>query len=54
MTYKMFLGVDSTVLLTELGNEEANNRRVPVSITRTSPFTGALADFLVVFTKKKL
>ena len=53
-TYKMFLGLDSALLLDAIANEETNEKRVPISINRTSPFTGPVADYIVIFTTKKV
>jgi len=53
-TYKMFTALDAVQLLDALAQEETNDKRVPVSICQVSPFSGAVADFLVIFTTKKV
>lgn len=53
-TVKSFTGLTTATLMAAFETEFANNKLVPISITRTSPWTGATADYIVVFDKRRL
>lgn len=53
-TVKSFTGVTTATLMTALETQFADFKLVPISITQTSPFAGAAADYIVIFDKRRL
>lgn len=53
-TVKSFTGLSTATLMTELEAQFEDFKLVPVSITQTSPFVGVLADWIVIFDKRRL
>lgn len=53
-TVKAFTGLSTATLMTELETQFEDFKLVPMNITQTSPFVGVLADWIVIFDKRRL